>query len=211
MPGGPPSTAGPPDLPAALLHRNAPGGILSGMSARTASERRLAIVHLVRHAHAGDAGAWEGDDDLRPLTLKGRRQAERLGRFLTRAGVQPDRLITSPKIRALQTAELVGAALGLDLRVDGRLAEGCSLGCLDALIADADASAPMLFGHDPDFSMLLSELIGAGGLEMKKGALATIDVRRPLLPGTGTLRWLIPPDALAGLQDDVVPTVADPA
>ncbi len=180
------------------------------MSARSASERRLETVHLVRHAHAGDPGGWDGDDDLRPLTLKGRRQAERLGGFLVRTGVRPDRLITSPKVRALQTAELVGDALGMDLHIDERLAEGCSLDCLDAVVADADVSAPMVFGHDPDFSMLLSELIGGGGLEMKKGALATIDVRRPLRPGTGRLRWLIPPDALVGLPDDEVPNATGP-
>ena len=54
----------------------------------------------------------------------------------------------------------------------------------------------MLVGHDPDFSELLSELCGATGLVMKKGALATLEIELPLRPGGATLRWLLPPELL---------------
>ena len=54
----------------------------------------------------------------------------------------------------------------------------------------------MLVGHDPDFSEVLSELCGATGLVMKKGALATLEIEPPLRPGSATLRWLLPPDLL---------------
>ncbi len=179
------------------------------MSPRTAAERRLETVHLVRHAHAGDPAAWDGDDDLRPLSLKGRHQAERLGAFLVRTGIRPDRIISSPKVRALQTAQIIGAAVGLDVEVDERLSSGCYMGCLDVVLGDSGARTPMVVGHDPDFSLLMSGLIGANGQEMKKGSLATIDVRRPLRAGTGMLRWLIPPEALGGSGDDQVPALAD--
>lgn len=171
------------------------------MAPRTAAERRLDTVHLVRHAHAGDAERWDGPDELRPLTKKGRGQSERLGAFLVRVGIRPDRLISSPKVRALQTAEIIGLALGLGIEVDERLSSGCSMGCLDAVLADSGGSTPMLFGHDPDFSMLLSELLGSAPQEMRKGALATVDVRRPLRAGAGTLRWLIPPETLIGASE----------
>ena len=59
-----------------------------------------------------------------------------------------------------------------------------------------DPERPMLFGHDPDFSDLVDELCGAVNAPMRKGALARIEVDRPLEAGGGTLRWLIPPDAL---------------
>ncbi len=90
----------------------APGPILTFMAPRSTSDRRLETLHLVRHAHAGDPEAWDGPDELRPLSNKGRRQAERLGSFLLRTDIRPDRLISSPKLRALQTAELVGAIPG---------------------------------------------------------------------------------------------------
>ncbi|MCY7418475.1 MAG: histidine phosphatase family protein, partial [Chloroflexi bacterium] len=166
------------------------------MAQRPGPDRRLETVHLVRHAHAGDSGAWDGPDELRPLTPKGRRQAERLGAVLLRIRVPPDRIITSPKARALQTAEILGQAIGVTPVIDERLADGCSLGRLDSILADAAARTPLLVGHDPEFSMLLSELIGSPAQEMRKGALATIGIRLPLRPATGLLRWLIPPELL---------------
>ena len=158
----------------------------------------LRAVHLLRHAHAGDAERWEGPDASRPLSGKGRRQAERLGAFLVGAGVKPDRIITSPKVRAAETATIVGSALGLEPVEDDRLAEGCDLADLDSLVLASGAREPMVVGHDPDFSELLSVLIGAPDQVMRKGALATIDVRRPLRPGEGVLRWLVPPELLGG-------------
>ena len=56
----------------------------------------------------------------------------------------------------------------------------------------------MLVGHDPDFTELVSTLAGAREIPMKKGALARVDAARPLEPGGGVLRWLIPPDLLPG-------------
>ena len=129
------------------------------------------------------------------------RQAERLGALLVRVGIRPDRIISSPKVRALQTAEVIGSALGIGVDVDERLSSGCSMSCLDAVLGDSGAGTPMIVGHDPDFSMLLSELIGSAPQEMRKGALASIDVRLPLRAGTGVLRWLIPPEMLTGSGD----------
>ena len=166
------------------------------MSSRNASDRRLETLHLVRHAHAGDPEAWDAPDELRPLSAKGRRQAERLGAFLVRADIRPDTLISSSKLRALQTAELVGEALGLKVEVDERLSGGCSLASLDTLLGDSGARAPMVFGHDPDLSILAADLLGTSGFVMRKGALASIDIQRPLHAGTGVLRWLIPPEIL---------------
>ena len=154
------------------------------------------LLHLVRHADAGDPGAWKGPDATRPLSEKGRTQAERLGVFLADHDVRPDAVITSPKLRAAQTAEIVAGHLGVDVATDDRLAGPLDLARLDAVLDDAkDPDRPMLFGHDPDFSDLVAELCGAD-VPMRKGALAKIEVDRPLEAGGGTLRWLIPPDAV---------------
>jgi phosphohistidine phosphatase SixA len=171
------------------------------MPPRAAADRIPETIHLVRHAHAGDAERWEGPDELRPLSRKGRDQATRLGAFLVGAGVRPDRIITSPKVRAAQTADVLGAALGLVPTVDQRLAEGCGLDCLDAVLGDARAREPLLVGHDPDFSDLLSALTRAQGTTLRKGAIATLDVGRPLRAGAGALRWLIPPELLPATRD----------
>jgi phosphohistidine phosphatase len=154
-------------------------------------------LHLLRHAHAGDPGTWDGPDDGRPLSDKGEKQADRLGRFLAGIGFQPDAIISSPKVRAAQTAEIIGLRLGVPVSVDARLAGELGIGALEGLLRDAgDPGRPVIVGHDPDFTELVAILCGASGVLMKKGSFARIDAPRPLEPGAGTLRWLVPPDLL---------------
>ena len=154
-------------------------------------------LFLLRHAHAGDPLAWQGRDEDRPLSDKGERQAERLGAFLASVKFSPDVFITSPKVRAAQTAEIVAGHLGTKVTVDVRLAGELDLAMLEHVLIDAGNPArPVIAGHDPDFSELLALLSGAAQLPMRKGAFALVDVERPLAAGAGTLRWLVPPDLL---------------
>jgi phosphohistidine phosphatase len=154
------------------------------------------LLHFLRHADAGDPDAWSGPDAARPLSDKGRKQSKRLGEHLAAIGFQADAVITSPKIRAAQTAEIAAEALGVAVSIDDRLASGLEIGVLEAVLRDAgDPGRVVIVGHDPDFSELLSELVGTQ-LEMKKGALATVEIDRPLRPAGGMLRWLLPPDSL---------------
>jgi phosphohistidine phosphatase len=154
-------------------------------------------LHLLRHADAGDPEAWQRPDAERPLSAKGRRQAEAIARHLSAAGFAPDAIVTSPKVRAAETAAPLGAALSLEVAVDERLAGGIGLQDLAAILSDAgDPRKPVLVGHDPDFSWIASELVGAE-VTMKKGALIRIDLDGPPEPGAGRVRWLVPPDLLA--------------
>lgn len=154
-------------------------------------------LYLLRHAHAGDPAAWDGPDERRPLSDRGEKQADRLGRFLAGIGFQADAIISSPRVRAAQTAKIVAERLGLSVGEDDRLAGGLGIGALEAILRDAgDPVRPVVVGHDPDFSDLVALLCGAARVPMKKGALARIDVARPLEPGGGILRWLVPPDLL---------------
>ncbi|MEO8468639.1 MAG: histidine phosphatase family protein [Chloroflexota bacterium] len=152
---------------------------------------------FVRHAHAGNALGWNGPDDLRPLTAKGLRQATRLGNLLAAADIHPDVLLSSARLRAVQTAEVLGATLGSPVQVDARLAGGLSMEYLRQIIEEASGAGQlMLVGHDPDFSDLATELVGAP-IAVRKGALIRIEVEGgTVAPGAGILRWLIPPEAL---------------
>lgn len=154
------------------------------------------LLHLLRHADAGDPETWTGPDAARPLSDKGRKQSRRLGEHLAAVGFEADGFITSPKIRAAQTAEIVAEPLRTKVSIDDRLGGGLEIDALDAVLADAgDPGRVVIVGHDPDFSELLSELV-ATRLEMKKGAFARIEIERPLRAGAGRLRWLLPPDSL---------------
>jgi phosphohistidine phosphatase len=154
-------------------------------------------LYFLRHAHAGDPEGWKGPDDDRPLSDKGERQAERLGRFLASVGFQPDAILTSPKLRAARTAKVVAEHLGLQIAADPRLGVALGIEELEDMLRDAgDPARPVVVGHDPDFSELVALLSGAARLPMRKGALARIDIERPLEAGRGTLRWLVPPDLL---------------
>ncbi len=158
----------------------------------------LVRLCLLRHAHAGDATRWLDDDDLRPLTEKGRAQAERVGRLLAAAGYRPDAVLASPLVRARATAEIVAAHLDATVTTDERLGGPLDLATLDRILMDAgDPRQPLLVGHDPDFSEIVSTLVGAP-VHMRKATLARVDVERPLEAGTGDLCWLLPPDLLRG-------------
>ena len=154
-------------------------------------------LHLLRHAHAGDPLKWSGPDDVRPLSDRGRLQAEGLGRFLAAAGFAPDAIVSSPKARALETARLVAAPLGLPVRVDDALEGAVDVESLEEVLTEAGNPArPMLIGHDPAFSELAAVLVGVDDLPLRKGALVRIDLTRPLSPGSGIIRWLLPPELL---------------
>lgn len=154
-------------------------------------------LHLLRHAHAGDPASWDGPDERRPLSDKGERQAERLAGFLAGIGFQPDAIITSPKVRAARTAEIVAARLNVQVRPDGRLAGPLALDTLNEVLdASGAPERPLIVGHDPDLTELLAALCGASNIPMRKGSLARIDSTRPFEPGGGVLRWLVPPDLL---------------
>lgn len=153
-------------------------------------------LYLLRHADAGDPMAWDGPDDARPLSRKGRRQAERMGEFLAGLGFAPDAIVTSPKVRARETADIVAAALDRPVSSDDRLAIGLDVALLRAIVAELpDARRVILVGHDPDFSDLVETLTGAAAT-LKKGALARLDVVDDLAPGGVLLRWLIQPELL---------------
>lgn len=155
-------------------------------------------LHLLRHAHAGNPARWTGDDSARPLSDKGRRQAERLAALLVACGETPDLFLTSPKLRAAQTADIVATAVGAPVVVDDRLGGFMDLRTLRSILrAAGPAERPCLVGHDPAFSELLAELVGVPELPMRKGAIARLQVDPGhLAPGGAILRYLLPPEVV---------------
>jgi phosphohistidine phosphatase len=156
-------------------------------------------LYFLRHADAGDPMTWEGDDADRPLSKKGRRQSKNLMRLLEDLHLRVDAVLTSPKLRAADTAKIVAKAVGKKAHADDRLSIDFGEDALAGLLAEWGPSVErvVLVGHDPDFSHLVSWLAGTS-ITMRKGALARLDLAdRTIGAGHGSLRWLLPPDAVA--------------
>src|SRR5450432_1603117 len=111
------------------------------------------MLWLLRHAEAADGVP----DDERPLTERGIRQAEAAGRALQTLGTNIDACLSSPKLRAQQTAQLACAPLGVEVIVDRRLA-GEPFEVEELIAGQGDV---LLVGHDPSFTLLLHDLTGA--------------------------------------------------
>lgn len=134
------------------------------------------MIWFLRH---GDSEDTEPDFD-RKLTEKGRRQSRDAGAALAALGVEIEVCLSSPKVRARETAELACAPLGIEVTVE----EALSGGRFDALDLAAGLDSVLLVGHDPSFSDAIAEIVG-GNVDMKKGGLAGVE--------DGDLRVLLRP------------------
>jgi phosphohistidine phosphatase len=158
------------------------------------------ILYFLRHAHAEDG--YDKPDELRALTATGHQQAAATGDLLKKAGLKLAALYSSPRLRATQTAEAIGNALGIAPQIREELNIGFNLTRLHRLVADANISdSIMVVGHEPTLSQTIREITG-GRVEMKKCGLARIDVmvRQPL---NGELVWLLPPRLVNGMIEDL--------
>src|SRR5215472_12229115 len=91
-------------------------------------------VYLLRHGEAGDSALWRGDDSQRPLTEEGVERMKRQAKTLKKWNVKVDALISSPYIRARQTADAISKAFDVPVIEDKRLKPGCTLSmALDVL------------------------------------------------------------------------------
>lgn len=146
------------------------------------------MIYLLRH---GDAEPGNGDDAARRLTAKGERQAEAAGRALAVLGTALDACLTSPKVRAAETARLACETLGLEPEVAAEL----SGGEFDAHGLAAGRGDVLLVGHEPSFSTAIAQLTGARA-KLRKGGLASVD--------GGTLVALLQPAELLAIASQPV-------
>ena len=123
------------------------------------------MLWLLRHAEALDGHP----DDERELTERGIAQAEAAGRALAYLGEEIEVCLSSPKRRAMQTAELACEPLGVEVTPELALAGEP----IDVRTIAAGLDNVLLVGHDPSLSLLLHDLTGTQS-RMKKGGLAAI-------------------------------------
>jgi phosphohistidine phosphatase len=125
------------------------------------------MIYLLRH---GEAEEGVGDDAARRLTPKGERQARAAGEALAALATTVDACLTSPKIRATDTARLACEAL----ETEPEVAEELRGGSFDSTALAAGRGDVLLVGHEPDFSNEVARLTGAN-VKLRKGGLAIVD------------------------------------
>jgi phosphohistidine phosphatase len=159
-------------------------------------------LYFLRHGQAGNPDEWPHDDAERPLTKRGVAETAAAAAGIHRLISRLDLVLSSPYVRAHQTALITAGELGLGVQTVDELASGCTLTMIaDALAAHLPAGREedgaethanddetaalkpsygvMVVGHEPDFSEIIGAIIGRKGsavLQLKKGALCRVDV-----------------------------------
>lgn len=158
-------------------------------------------VFLIRHAHAGSRSAWTGDDAKRPLSDKGRIQAEALAARLS--GHRIDAILSSPSTRCVQTAEPVAAASGAPVETCDELVEGADPDVAVELVLAGGGRGVAIVGHGDLIPRVLRRLVAMGmdaaePDRCQKGSLWVIEVdegrpRRARYESPSSLRSAVAP------------------
>jgi len=142
-------------------------------------------IYIVRHGKAHQ-DSTSGTDFDRELMNRGRRQAQWLAEHFAQLDEPPTVLVSSPVVRARQTAEIVAAALKIDVRFDDRLDTETSADAALEIIAEHTGPGPLaIFGHNPTFSALASHIVGEPiGLKTGQCFCADVDAENPVGSGS---------------------------
>lgn len=160
-------------------------------------------LYILRHGIAADRGVEYPDDDLRPLTDKGIRRMRREAEGMNAIGIAPDVIISSPLVRAVQTAEIVRDGLDAPPQMaisEALVPEAHPSQIIQELVkSHSSLSSVMVVGHEPHMSSLVSYIMTGQVswlIKLKKGALCNMEISAL---GRGQLLWALAPRQLRAL------------
>lgn len=155
-------------------------------------------ILFVRHAEAEDREGFQGEDLDRPLTRRGVQRFRAALKNLAPRIDAPEAIVSSLAVRAVQTADLVARAFGVDeVLTSADLNPGASPAAIRRVIGQfRDVGTLAVVGHEPDLSSAISALCAGGrlSLDLKKGAIACVE----FAGGSGALAWIVTPRVLGG-------------
>ncbi len=157
---------------------------------------------LFRHGIAVEPDDWEGTEENRPLTEKGKRRAQQAAKGLSALDCKPTHLFTSPFVRAYDTARIVRAAICPNLKVETReeLAVGAKPDQLVNILRTLPSDAVVVcVGHEPLLGEAASLLLCGKSLPnfpLKKAGAACLHLADGVMPGHALLRWWLQPAQL---------------
>lgn len=162
-------------------------------------------IYILRHGIASERGHGTPSDFQRKLTDEGKEKIRRVARGLLRLGVQPDWIVTSPLVRARETADTVAQQFEDTIRLDvfdglkpGESAEAL----LRFLATQRNRRRIVVVGHEPGLSELAERLLGArsGAFILKKGGCCCIRVQTLSPDARGQLLWWLTPRVLKSIR-----------
>lgn len=159
-------------------------------------------LFLLRHGDADSSPTT--NDNERPLSYRGKQEIELVAQFLQRSKIRIDVIVSSPLARAKETASIIQSINQIEkLVVTEYLVPESNHNLLFKEITDMKVPTLLLVGHEPQLSALISILTSGNeqsNIEVRKGSLAFLAVQKPIHPGTGLLRWILPVSILSSLQ-----------
>lgn len=165
---------------------------------------RTMRLWIVRHAIAADAGPPTWADADRPLTLEGRQEFRGLSRHLASRDRRVDKILSSPLVRARQTAAILAEEMSLppdDVEVTDLLRPGFDVERLAHFLDTLKAEAVAVVGHQPDLSWAASSLVGGGTFAFGKGHIAALRFDGSVRPGAALLSWFVGPEIAVPIPD----------
>ena len=157
---------------------------------------------IVRHAIACERNAKRWPDDAeRPLSPRGVMRARQAAAGVRRLVPRPLRVLSSPFLRARQTASILSQFAAWPRAADcPQLMPDAPPAALFSVLARAHESRIALIGHEPDLGRLLASCLagdtGSAAFELRKMGIALLGFTGPARPGRGELLWLLPPKVL---------------
>ena len=162
-------------------------------------------LYLIRHGVAEERGEDWPDDSKRPLTPEGISRLQKAARGLTAIGVTFDQIVSSPLVRARQTADVFAQDLKGKPPIatsDALAPAGAPPAVIQEITKHVRKARVALVGHEPNLGELAGLLIGARRpLEFKKGGICRIDFDMLPPKGGGMLRWFLTPKMLRALGE----------
>src|SRR6185503_3039335 len=164
-------------------------------------------LFLVRHAPAeprAEEGGTQADDALRTLTPRGRRRMRRAALGMVLTVPSPQLIATSPLVRAVETAEILGTAYDrLIPEAVNELRPGAGPDAVITWLKRLPAEHKVIaVAHEPDLSILAAVLVAGRQspiIELKKGGACLLVIPPGISPGTARLDWLMQPRHLRSL------------
>jgi len=117
------------------------------------------LIYLLRHGEAVHPTKWSGPDFNRPLSKNGKEEVQKVAKAMARDGIIPEKILSSPFLRAKETAEIVGQELGVEATAVKEFSSGAKSEDFRKVVANYKEDSILVVGHIPDLLSFLCRLI----------------------------------------------------